>query len=145
MIKLKSILIILVSTLFYSGMALSAEKLVVVVNANNPVNSLTKSEVIDIFMGKYLAYPNGDLANPIELNDDNLLKESFYQNLIGRSVASVNAYWARLKFTGRKRKASVLDSEDDVIEQLDGAKFAIGYIRESKLTNNLKVVYRFNE
>lgn len=145
MIKLKSILNVLFGTLFYASSAFCSEQLVVVVNADNPVNTLTKSEVIDIFMGKYLAYPNGDLASPIELNDDNLLKENFYQNLIGRSVASVNAYWARLKFTGRKRKASVLASEEEVIGQLNETKFAIGYIRESKLTDNLKVVYRFNE
>ena len=136
---------ILMFSLLFSGPSYCSEQLVVVINIKNPVNRLTKSEVIDIFMGKYLAYPNGELASPIELDDDHQLKAHFYQNLIGRSVASVNAYWSRLKFSGRKRSARVLNSEEDVIKQLDETQFSIGYIRESKVTPNLKVVYRFNE
>lgn len=137
--------IALIFTLLLPVNAYSSEQLVVVINIENPVDSLTKSEVIDIFMGKYLAYPNGEMASPIELNDDHELKSHFYQYLIGRTVASVNSYWSRLKFTGRKRKASVVNSEEEAIKQLNNTKLAIGYILESKLTKNLKVVYRFNE
>ncbi|MGJ8692660.1 MAG: hypothetical protein ACSHW0_09275 [Thalassotalea sp.] len=143
MIKICTFLFVTLFSCIASASA--SEQLVIVVNKNNPVEQLSKSEVIDIFMGKYLAYPNGDFATPIELQDNNLVKEVFYQDLIGRSLASVNSYWARLKFSGRKRKAETLESEEEVIKLIDETNLAIGYIRESKLTENLKVVYRFNE
>ena len=132
---------------FFLGISISyaSEQLVVVVNKNNPVEVMTKSEVIDIFMGKYLAFPNGEFASPIELSDENQIKAQFYQSLIGRSLASVNAYWARLKFSGRKHKVDTMETEQDVINLINNTNLAIGYIRESQLTTNLKVVYRFNE
>lgn len=138
-------LLLFVSLLFYTGLLQSAETLVVVVNKNNPVEELTKSEVIDIFMGKYIAYPNGNSASPLELEDPHEIKKVFYQRLIGRSLASVNSYWARLKFTGHARKAETLASEDEVIAVINSTNSAIGYISTSKLTSDLKVVYNFNE
>ena len=123
----------------------ASEQLVVVVNINNPISSLTKSEVIDIFMGKYLAYPNGELASPFELSDEHKLKELFYLHLIGRSIASVNSYWARLKFTGRKRHASIHLSEQEIIEQVSREKWAIAYVSSANVTKDVKVVYKLYE
>jgi len=124
---------------------LRCEQLVIVVHKDTPVDKLTKSEVIDIFMGKYAAYPNGQKALAVELSDHHALKEKFYKQLIGRSVASVNAYWARLKFAGRKRDAKVKDSQDEVISYLQETPMSIGYISLAKLDSNLKVVYRIDE
>ncbi|WP_158969738.1 hypothetical protein [Paraglaciecola sp. L3A3] len=137
--------ILIISLLFCCHLAQSAEELVVVVNKNNPTDKLTKSEVIDIFMGKYIAYPNGDSASPLELEDNNRIKEIFYQNLIGRSLASVNSYWARLKFTGHARTADIVTSEENVVALINSTNSAIGYICASNLTPELKVVYNFNE
>jgi len=122
-----------------------SEQLVIVVHKDTPIESLTKSEVIDIFMGKYTAYPNGQKALAVELTDQHTLKERFYRQLIGRSVASVNAYWARLKFAGRKRNAEVKDTQDEVIEYLRTTPLSIGYITVAKLDDNLKVVYQIDE
>jgi ABC-type phosphate transport system substrate-binding protein len=131
--------------LLFCQLAKANDELVVVVNKNNPVQSLTKSEVIDIFMGKYIAYPNGESANPLELEDSNKIKQIFYKDLIGRSLASVNAYWARLKFTGHRRKSDTVTTEEDVVSLINKTDSAIGYIRISKLTPDLKVVYNFDE
>lgn len=135
---------LLLFCLFLAPM-ISAEQIVVVVNKNNPIETLSKSEVIDIFMGKYVAYPNGEFAIPIELEDSNVLKAEFYQSLVGRSLASINAYWARLRFTGHIKKADSRSSEDGVIALIQETDLAIGYVRLSQVTPNLKVVYRLNE
>jgi len=124
---------------------LNAQELVVVVNPSNDTRQMTRSEVIDLFMGKYVAFPDGSKAVAVDLNKEQQSKKEFYQRLLGRSLASVNAYWSRLKFTGRVKPPVSLSSEEEVIQYIKNTPNAIGYIPKSMLTNNLKVVYQFHE
>ena len=51
----------------FSSVAQSQEKIVVVTNLNNDVQVLDKKGIIDLFMGKYSAFPNGRQATPIDI------------------------------------------------------------------------------
>ena len=119
----------------------ASEKLLVVVHKDAPVSQLSKSEVIDLFMGKYTAFNDGNKTITVELPDNNELKKEFYQLLINQSLARVNAYWARLKFTGRKRYVSQQKSESEIIQFISNNEHSIGYINAQNLNDNLKVVY----
>ncbi len=121
------------------------DPIVVVVNHNNPVNTMTQSEVIDLFMGKYVAFPNGKKAIPVELDGEQVTKQVFYKSLVGMSLARINAYWSRIHYTGRTRSAIQQPNEEKVIQFLNNTDLAIGYIPFSKINNNLKVVFKLNE
>lgn len=121
------------------------EPLVVVVNKANPIDRLSRSELIDLFMGKYVAFPDNQKAIPVELEGENLVKESFYSDLVGMSLSRVNAYWSRLRFTGRKRAAVFKPSETELAKFIASNKQAIGYLPKSLVTDDLKVVYILNE
>ena len=121
------------------------EPLAVVVNKVNPVDELSRSELIDLFMGKYVAFPNDSKAIPVELKGDHVIKVEFYQNLVGLPLSRVNAYWSRLRFTGRKRAAVFKSNEDDLIAFIIANEQAIGYVPQSLITDDLKVVYILNE
>ena len=121
------------------------EPLVVVVNKANPINKLSRSELIDLFMGKYVAFPNDVKAIPVELTSDNETKVEFYQNLVGMPMSRVNAYWSRLRFTGRKRAVVFRPNESDLIAFIIANEQAIGYVPQSLITEDLKVVYILNE
>lgn len=123
----------------------AGNEIVLVVGKETPVESLTKSEVIDMFMGKYVAYPSGERAVLVELNDKTDIQENFYRKLTGRSISSINAYWARLKFTGRKREVVVKNLHDEAIDFISTTPYAIGYIPSNKLNDSLKVVYTLTE
>jgi hypothetical protein len=125
--------------------AKAQEPLVVVVNKDNPVEQLSRSELIDLFMGKYVAFPNDVKAIPVELNGDHKIKVEFYQNLVGMPLSRVNAYWSRLRFTGRKRSAVFKPNEKDLIAFIIANEWAIGYVPQSLITDDLKVVYILNE
>jgi len=121
------------------------EPLVVVVNKANPIDKLTRSELIDLFMGKYVAFPDDSKATPVELKGEHAIKVNFYQNLVGMSLSRVNAYWSRLQFTGRKRAAIFKSNEIDLITFIIANEQAIGYVPQSLVTEDLKVVYILNE
>lgn len=131
--------------LFVAGQVDAFEKIVVVVKADNPVESMTRSEVIDLFMGKYVAFPNGEKAIAADLDGEQATKEVFYRQLVGRSLASVNSYWSRIRFAGRQRASIQHSSEQDVIDFIENNDLAIGYVPLSMVSNNLKVVYELDE
>ena len=127
-----------------SSVAQSQEKIVVVTNPNNDVQVLDKKGLIDLFMGKYSAFPNGKQATPIYIDRDDKLKGQFYKSLVGLPLARVNAYWSRLKFSGRVKPPAIEQTIDDVMQRLEEDESALAYVYESYVTDKMKVVYRFD-
>ncbi|PKF50454.1 hypothetical protein AT251_11505 [Enterovibrio nigricans] len=100
---------------------------------------------MDLYMGRYTAYPNGATADTTDLPDNSPLREDFYNRLVGKSVAQINAYWARLLFTGKAEPPQAKPSEQDVVNYVRENRSAIAYIKESNLADGLKVVFRFED
>lgn len=125
-------------------MSQAQEKIVVVTNFNNDVQVLDKKGLIDLFMGKYSAFPNGKEATPIDVALDSELKSQFYKSLVGLPLARVNAYWSRLKFSGRVKPPAVEQTLDDIKLRLEEDESALAYVYESSVTDSMKVVYRFD-
>ena len=145
MIKLKPTLILLLFS-FITNYALADDKdIVVVVSKSNPVEKMTRSQVIDLFMGKYVAFPDGRKARPADLSGDGEIKKRFYLALVNMPLARINSYWSRIKFTGRARPPETFKNEDAVVNFVSDSGEAIAYISRSKLNNKLKVVFEFHE
>lgn len=144
MMRLQQSILVTIFSLFVFSVN-AKEPLVVVVNKSNPIESLSKSELIDLFMGKYVAFPNNSRAIPVELEGDHQQKIDFYKKLVGMPLSSVNAYWSRLRFTGRKRAAIFKENEDELIAFIIANKQAIGYVPHSLINKDLKVIYIFDE
>ena len=128
----------------FSSVAQSQEKIVVVTNLNNDVQVLDKKEIIDLFMGKYSAFPNGRQATPIDIELNDELKGQFYKSLVGLPLARVNAYWSRLKFSGRVKPPAIEQTMEDVKQRLEDDESALAYVYEAYVTDKMKVVYRFD-
>ncbi len=128
----------------FTCFAYTSEKIVVVTNPKNDVEVLDKKGLINLFMGKYSAFPNGKQATPIDIELEAKLKAQFYKALVGLPPARVNAYWARLKFSGRVKPPEIELTLDDVKQRLEKDESALAYIYESSVTDKMKVVYRFD-
>mgnify|MGYP003130765908 FL=1 len=128
----------------FTFVAYAQEKIVVVTNRNNDVQLIDKKGLIDLFMGKYSAFPNGKEATPIDVELESELKSQFYQSLVGLPLARVNAYWSRLKFSGRVKPPAIEQTIDDIKLRLEEDESALAYVYESYVTDNMKVVYRFD-
>ena len=128
----------------FSYEAQSQEKIVVVTNLNNDVQVLDKKGIIDLFMGKYSAFPNGRQATPIDIELNDELKGQFYKSLVGLPLARVNAYWSSLKFSGLVKPPAIEQTMEDVKQRLEDDESALAYVYESYVTDKMKVVYRFD-
>ncbi len=131
--------------LFGALLAVSAPasaELVVVVNARAGVAAMSRNEIANIFLGRYRAFFNGLEAEPVELEDGNPDRGRFYQLLIGKSLAEINAYWSRQTFTGGGRKIARAATGDKVLRWVASHPGGIGFMDSSKVDARVKVVYQ---
>lgn len=132
----------LMSAIFVAtGGARAEDSIVVVVAANAGVDRLTQAEVTNIFLGRFKKLPSGARAIPVDVTP---IKEQFYGRLVGKSLAEINAYWARLKFSGQTTPPRQ-ESEATALELVATTPGAITYLERHLVDRRLKVVFELAE
>jgi hypothetical protein len=114
-------------------LSLSAE-IVVIGNLNSPVNNLSKREVQDIFLGRTRALPNGNFVLPLDLVE---LRSNFYLLLTNRPIEQIDAYWARIMFSGQNTPPINLPDEQAMLKTIAENTGAIGYMDKRKINEKL--------
>ncbi len=118
----------------------ASAEIFVIVNKSNTIQTMTKTEVTGIFMGRYQSFKNGVFALPLDQQSDGQNRASFYTALTGRNISFINAYWTRLLFTGRATPPKGLTDNTSVIDLVKTNPNAIGYIDSSISPDALKDV-----
>lgn len=143
-------LLLAVVTFLFTSTALPARAdLVLVVNSRSSIERLSREDAINIFMGRYRKAPDDSTIRPFDLDGDSPARKVFYRRLIDKSLEEVNAYWARLVFSGRTLPPTQAKGQDDMLEKLANDPHAIGYVDRNFLSaserasraKNLKVVF----
>ncbi|MVF13409.1 hypothetical protein FT643_14805 [Ketobacter sp. MCCC 1A13808] len=116
--------------------------MVVVVNAANPVEQLSSRELVDLYMGRNLYFPDGSLVLRLDQSPESATRITFYRELVDKSVAEVNAYWAKLLFTGRATPPQTVESAAGVLQAVQSNLNAIGYVDSEDLNGSVKVIGR---
>lgn len=114
--------------------------LLLIVNSKNSIASLERKQVVDIFMGRAAAFPNQQPAHTLDVGGTDNLRATFYKSLTGKNEAQVDAYWARLAFSGRMLPPEKLKDEIAVIKAVKNNTAAIGYVTRQTLPAGVKVV-----
>lgn len=120
----------------------SGADVAIVVNPDNDIIRLSRSEAINIFMGRYRKLPNGTTALPLDLVP---LRARFYQALVGKDLAEINSYWARLIFSGQASPPQQIRSSIDVVEIIEHNLGAIGYMDSAQVADNMRVILELSE
>lgn len=114
--------------------------LVVVANPRSGIEHLSVDEAINIFLGRYRQLPGGLSAQPVDLPESHPDKARFYAGLVGKNLAEIRAYWARLVFSGKTAPPVPAASPEEVIERVAAERGAIGYVDRSKADGRVRVV-----
>ncbi len=131
---------ILILALLLPLLAGAADSIVVVVNQANGVDSLSRTDVINIFMGRFREFPSGIAAQPIDM-PASATRTQFYRTLVKKEPAEINAYWARLVFAGRTSPPIQAESPGDALRMLRANPSGIAYMERSQVTNREKIVF----
>ncbi|NLS12357.1 phosphate ABC transporter substrate-binding protein [Vibrio sp. SM6] len=116
---------------------------IVVLGHPSGVDALSQNEVQNLFMGKSTKLSNGANAQIVELNDGAAGRIAFHQVATGRSEAQIQSGWARLVFTGKAQAPIQVANDAAVVTTIAGNPNAIGYVDESAVTADVKVLLRY--
>lgn len=116
-------------------------ELVVVVNARSGVAAMTRNEVVNIFFGRYREFFNGVEAQPVDLVDSHADRARFYQALVGKDLAEINAFWSRQTFSGRMQPPPRVATPEEIIKWVVSRPGGIGFIEHTKADARVRVVY----
>ena len=112
--------------------------LAVIANLRNNVSALTTEQVQDVFLGRTRSFPNHRYALPFDQASP--LRAEFYEKLTGRPVAQIDAYWARIMFTGQGSPPPKLPDDRAILQMVRENEGAIGYIDKLSVDNTVRVL-----
>ncbi len=130
----------------HSGAEFTRDPIVVIVNAQNPVQSLTIKEVRMYYENNLLNWPNGQKVVLYDFNYDGNAPKAFYTRLLNKDswrIASERA-WRKLTNTA-KNPPRLVYSATVLQNRVANDPRAMGYILKSDLRNeNVRVVATIN-
>jgi ABC-type phosphate transport system substrate-binding protein len=122
---------------------LASAELVIIANPNSGIERLTKSEVINIYLGRYRRLSTGSTAAPIDIANGEENKAMFYEQLVNKNLAEINAYWARLVFSGKTRPPQQVDNAEDALNIVANDTNALAYVERSAVNSQVLIVFEW--
>lgn len=107
-----------------------------VVNAANPVTTLSVSLVQRLFLRKDTRWQSGDAVEPIDQSPKQAVRESFTRQVHGKDVGAVKSYWQMQVFSGRATPPPEVVSDADVLAFVRTHPGAIGYVSSTASTGD---------
>ena len=118
--------------------------IVVVVAVNSPLQQLSMREASDIYLGRLKAAA-GEKLLVLDHPMESALRERFFKQVNGMDLRRLNAYWARLQFSGETLPPVSLDDNQSVLYTVRRNRHALGYVDASAVDGSVRVVLMLKE
>lgn len=113
----------------------------IVVNADNPSDTMSAEELSRVFLKKVKTWSNGEPMDPIDLESKSEVRKSFSKEIHGRSISAVKSYWQKMIFSGRAVPPAEKATDEQVLAYVSTTTWAIGYVSASaQLGDGVKVL-----
>lgn len=119
----------------------NGDDIVVIVHKDNP-HRIEKSYVADIYTGRAKGWPDGSPVFSLDQGEAEAARADFYRQVLGKSVANMQALWAQNIFAGRGLPPKLATPAAEMKRIVAANKHAIGYIRVSELDDSVKPLWR---
>lgn len=129
----------LIATSLLASLPAQAE-VVVVVDAASGIERLSNDQVINIYLGRHRKLPSGIAAQPVDQPAGENLRAEFYRRLVDKDLSEINAYWARLYFSGKTAPPIQTTTAGDVLKHVIGKPGGIAYIDRSQADARVRIV-----
>jgi ABC-type phosphate transport system substrate-binding protein len=122
------------------------DAIAVIVNKANPITSIAVGDLRPIFQTAKTSWGNsaGD-AMPINLPEDNPLRQEFDQVVLGLDPDRIARYWQDRKIRGGARAPTRVSSTSAVLKVVSSKEGAVGYVKVSEVSATVKVVAMISE
>ena len=124
---------VMVSALSSITLPVYAE-LVIVVNPQNDIKSMSNSQAAQYFLGGSVQF------TPLEQASGSPIRLEFYKKVLEKEPPQVQAIWARIVFTGKGKPPKEYKTSEEIKKAIRENINAIGYIEKSAVDDSVKVV-----
>jgi hypothetical protein len=116
----------------------------VVVNQKSELTTLSQKQVMSLFLGRAQFLPTGSRVKTFDFPIDSTMRASFYQSLTGKNIADIDAYWARLRYSGRASPPMALKDGTAIMKKVSEQNAGLAYLpatyQKTLAANGLKAV-----
>ncbi len=134
----KIVFIILFIIMFFSICPASEFK--VIVNRSVAIDSIKRSDLKKIFLGKKTLWENDDSIVPVIIGEKDI-HNVFVRKIVKKTPSQFATYWKRMVFTGRAKSLKTLKDEQAVLNYVIVTKGAVGYISKKNIhIQNVKII-----
>ena len=123
-----------------SASASTVAEVVPVVSAKSSIQSLSRNDIADIFLGRKIRFPNGQQAVPVDLQVGSASRDEFYTSLVGISAVQLKAHWSKIIFTGRGKPPKAVATGVELRKLIASNAQSIGYIDRELVDDSVRVV-----
>jgi ABC-type phosphate transport system substrate-binding protein len=113
---------------------------IVIVNVNNPLRAMSRSQLAEYFLKRRATWPNGTAVDPVDLPPDSRARSAFFRDVLRRAPNDVSAYWVQEIFAGRSEPPEVKNSEAAVVSHVSAIAGAIGYVTMTPVDPSVRVL-----
>ena len=140
--RFRSGALLLAAALAFAGAASGQESSYkVIVNAANPIGSVSRALLTRIFLKQTQQWPSGQTAVAVDQTEGTSFREDFSTAVLGRSVPAVKSYWQRQIFSGAAVPPVEKQSDGEVISFVRVNIGGVGYVSAStQLPATIKVL-----
>ncbi len=114
---------------------------VAVVSASCTINTLSKNEVRNIFLGLEDQTTDSLKIIPIDQAENSPVRHEFYLMLDNKSPTQVKAHWSQVVFTGRGLPPDQVANSEEMKLYLLTHPDTIGYLEKEMVDDSLKIVF----
>jgi len=136
--KFKTLSIAFVLCLALTSVSVAADY-AVIVGKGNPISSLSKNDLKQIFLGKKRSWPDGTKVTLYSM-DDYEITSAFTTSVMNKSAQQFSTFWKKALFTGTGRPPVQVTNDAEMIQKLASDPGGIGYISKAAADDTVKII-----
>ncbi len=114
--------------------------IVIIANLNSKIETITKEQAKNLWLGKSKKLPGTGRIKILEHKKESQLKLTFHEIITQKNQIQLNAYWAKIIFTGMATPPKSIRTDSEIIEIVSHKTNTLGYIDSKSINKNIKVL-----
>ncbi len=133
-------IVFIVLTFMESG----SGQVVIIAHKSVPVDTLKKSELLDLYIGDVRFWVDDVPVVTLELEPEDNIKTLFY-SFLDRRPSWMKSIWLKKMLSGEGDPPLFMNSMEDILKKVASTPGAIGYINQADVTTDVKVLMSLQE
>jgi len=126
--------------MLFSHNKVYAAELLVIVSEQNPLTSISLTDIKKIYKMKRRVWPNGVPVRAANMRKDHPLRDTFSKQILGKRTAQMEVFYLKMALTGRGQPPYIANSNTEVIAFVRSHDGAIGYIDQPIRKVGIKIL-----